>query len=97
MKRAKDELSIVQTVALNVRVKRKAAGLSQEELAYEAGIDRTYVSQVERGLRNLTISVLARIAKALKTSPDKLLIPGAPPVVKRAVSSKNSARTSTRN
>jgi transcriptional regulator with XRE-family HTH domain len=41
----------------------------------EAGLDRTYISQVERGKRNVTIVVLARIAKALKTTPDKLLVP----------------------
>jgi transcriptional regulator with XRE-family HTH domain len=54
---------------------RKAAGLSQEELAHEADLDRTYISQVERKQRNLTISVLARIARALATTPDKLLLP----------------------
>lgn len=88
MKRAKGDAAIIQTVARNVRAKRKAVGLSQEELAHEAGVDRTYVSQVERELRNLTISVLARIAKALKTSPDKLLIPGTTTALKRAAGSK---------
>lgn len=47
-----------------------ASGLSQEELAHDAGVDRTYISQVERALRNITVIVLARIAKALKTMPD---------------------------
>ena len=44
----------------------------------EAGIDRTYISQVERGTRNCTIVVLARLARAfeaLKTTPDQLLVP----------------------
>ncbi|MCK1717795.1 helix-turn-helix transcriptional regulator [Bradyrhizobium sp. 141] len=36
---------------------------------------RRYVSQVERGTRNCTIIVLARLAKALKTTPDRLLVP----------------------
>jgi transcriptional regulator with XRE-family HTH domain len=58
-----------------VRSRRRAAGLSQEELAHESEVDRTDVSQVERRLRNLTISVLARIARALGTTPDQLLIP----------------------
>lgn len=75
MKRAKHQSGIIQIVAQNVRTARKAAGLSQEELAHQAEIDRTYISQVERSQRNLTISVLARIAAALKTTPDKLLIP----------------------
>lgn len=83
MKRAKSDAVIILVVARNVRAKRKAAGLSQEELAHEADVDRTYVSQVERGQRNLTISVLARIAKALKTTPDTLLISGTSPAAKR--------------
>ena len=62
-------------MAHNVRVKRKAAGLSQEDLAHEAGVDRTYVSQVERRQRNLTISVLARLAAALHVAPAELLRP----------------------
>jgi transcriptional regulator with XRE-family HTH domain len=69
-----EEAAIVGVVADAVRRARKAAGLSQEELALEAGLDRTYISQVERRKRNVTIIVLAKIAKALNTSPDKLLI-----------------------
>ena len=75
MKRAAKDSRIIKVVAQNVRVARKAAGLSQEELAHEAQIDRTYISQVERKQRNLTISVLARIARALGVTPDKLLVP----------------------
>lgn len=69
-----DESGIIQVVAVAVRRARKALGLSQEDLALEAGLDRTYVSQVERGTRNCTIVVLARLARALKTTPDRLLI-----------------------
>jgi transcriptional regulator with XRE-family HTH domain len=74
MGRAQDEFGIIQTVARNVRAARIAGGLSQEELAHEADVDRTYVSQVERRKRNITIVVLARLAKALGTTPDRLLI-----------------------
>ncbi|WKA26386.1 helix-turn-helix domain-containing protein [Bradyrhizobium roseum] len=70
-----DGTRIIQVVAETVRRARKAAGLSQEDLALEADVDRTYISQVERGKRNVTIVVLARIAKALKTTPDRLLVP----------------------
>jgi transcriptional regulator with XRE-family HTH domain len=70
-----DETGIIAVVADAVRKARLAAGLSQEDLALEAGLDRTYISQVERGLRNVTIVVLARIASALKTTPDRLLVP----------------------
>jgi transcriptional regulator with XRE-family HTH domain len=69
-----DETGIIGVVAETVRRARKAAGLSQEDLALEAGLDRTYVSQVERGKRNVTIVVLARLASALRTTPDRLLV-----------------------
>ena len=62
---------IVTVLAQNVRRLRTAAKLSQEDLALEAGLDRTYISQVERSLRNVTIEVLARLAKALGTGRAK--------------------------
>ena len=74
-----DETGIIDVVAQTVRKARKAAGLSQEELGFEAGLDRTYISQVERGKRNVTIVVLARLATALKTTPDRLLMPARRP------------------
>lgn len=52
---------------------RQAAHLSQEELADRAAIHRTYVSQVERGLKSPTIVVLIRLAQALNTTPSKIL------------------------
>jgi transcriptional regulator with XRE-family HTH domain len=69
-----DKTGIVGVLADNVKRARKAAGLSQEQLAFEAGLDRTYVSQVERRMRNVTIIVLARLAAALGTTPDQLLL-----------------------
>lgn len=65
---------IIAIVATNVRRARVGLGLTQEQLAHEADVDRTYVSQVERGKRNLTVTVLARLAKALGTTPDRLLV-----------------------
>lgn len=70
-----EETGIIAVVAERVKRERKAAGLSQEELAFEAGLDRTYISQVERSKRNVTVVVLARIARALGTTPDRLLLP----------------------
>ena len=61
-------------VGRNVRRLREEAGLSQEKLALEAELDRTYVSGVERGVRNPTVTVVARIARALKIEPHKLLM-----------------------
>lgn len=50
-----------------VRLRRRVLGLSQEELAWRAGLNRTYISDVERGSRNLSLSTLERLAEALKT------------------------------
>ena len=55
-------------VARNIRRLRVAKGLSQEVLAVDAEIDRTYVSRLERGLENPTVAVLERIAKALSAN-----------------------------
>ena len=54
-------------VARNLRRLRVRKGLSQEVLAVDARIDRTYVSRLERGLENPTVAVLERMAGALGT------------------------------
>ncbi|MGA2543258.1 MAG: helix-turn-helix transcriptional regulator [Verrucomicrobiota bacterium] len=56
----------------NVRRFREAKGLSQEALAELAGLDRTYVSDIERGRRNLGIKNVARLAKALGCTTGEL-------------------------
>jgi transcriptional regulator with XRE-family HTH domain len=61
------------TFGRRVRELRKKRGLSQEALALEAGLDRSYVGGVERGERNLSLSNIHRIAKALSVKPDELL------------------------
>lgn len=57
----------------NVRRRREAIGLSQEALAEKADLDRTYVSGIERGVRNPTILSAARVATALKIPLAELL------------------------
>lgn len=64
---------IRKIVGRNVRRLREALKLSQEELGFRAGIDRTYVSGVERGVRNPTVTVLAKLAAALGSEPERLL------------------------
>jgi len=59
----------------NVRMVRQSIGLSQEALAHEAGLDRTYISSIERNLRNVSIGNIERIAQALQVDPRDLLDP----------------------
>ena len=60
-------------VGTNVKRLRQAKGLTQEQLAFEAKIDLTYVGGIERGRRNPSLLVIARIALALGTEPAILL------------------------
>lgn len=57
----------------NVRKFRQQKGLTQEQLAFEAQIDLTYVGGIERGKRNPSLLVMARIADALGMALTKLL------------------------
>jgi transcriptional regulator with XRE-family HTH domain len=66
-------MDVRQRVGSNVKKYRKERGLSQEQLAFECGLHRTYVSGVERGVRNPTVVILERIAVALKVDSSKLL------------------------
>lgn len=68
-------MDLRKLVGKNVRRLRGERGLSQEALAFEADLDRTYVSGVERGIRNPTVLIIGRLAKALKVAPDVLLHP----------------------
>lgn len=62
-------------VAWNVRRLRVQRGLSQEQFATDAGVDRSYVSRLERGLQNPTVVMLDRLAKALGLRAPDLLVP----------------------
>ena len=66
-------MDIRRRVGLNVKKLRVARDLSQEGLAFECGLHRTYISGVERGVRNPTVRVLQKIAAALKAPPSRLL------------------------
>jgi transcriptional regulator with XRE-family HTH domain len=61
-------------LSLNLRRIRVAKGISQERLAYDSGMDRSYVSGIERGIENPTIDVIDRLAKVLEISIDQLLV-----------------------
>jgi transcriptional regulator with XRE-family HTH domain len=60
-------------VGQNVRRLRTKKGLTQEQLAFEAKIDLTYVGGIERGERNPSLLVMVRIADALSVPVQKLL------------------------
>jgi transcriptional regulator with XRE-family HTH domain len=62
-----------ETFGRNVRRLRQKRGLTQEKLAFEAEIDLTYMGGIERGKRNPSLLVMARIAQALNVSLPKLL------------------------
>jgi transcriptional regulator with XRE-family HTH domain len=64
-----------QVLAVNTKALREARGLSQETLALEAEVDRTYVSQIERGVCNPSLRVLHQIAMTLKAPISDLLAP----------------------
>jgi transcriptional regulator with XRE-family HTH domain len=64
-----------ELVAKNMRRLRVARGLSQDAFAVDAGIDRTYVSRLERRLENPSVAVLARIAEALGVDIRELFDP----------------------
>ncbi|HCT3680636.1 TPA: helix-turn-helix transcriptional regulator [Acinetobacter baumannii] len=65
--------SLLSDVSQTLRILRKEKNLTQDELSYLAGLDRTYISGIERGIRNLTINSLEEIIKALNLSPDEFL------------------------
>jgi transcriptional regulator with XRE-family HTH domain len=60
-------------LARNVRRRREELGWSQEELADQAELHRTYVSGIERKVRNPTIEILERLAKALGVKASALI------------------------
>jgi transcriptional regulator with XRE-family HTH domain len=71
-----------ELVAWNLRRLRVGRGLSQENLAVDAGIDRTYVSRLERGLENPTVALLEQLALALDAGIAEFFAipaPGEPP------------------
>jgi transcriptional regulator with XRE-family HTH domain len=60
-------------VGRNIRAARERRGLAQDALAHEAGIHVTYLSGVENGRRNITLSVLERIARTLGVPETELV------------------------
>lgn len=61
-------------IGLAIRAKRTDKNWSQEELAFECGLHRTYIGAVERGEKNLTLKNLIRIARALDVTASEIML-----------------------
>lgn len=66
-------MGIRATFAGNLKRLRAEKGISQEELAHRAGLDRTYISSLERQVYGASIDVVERLAKVLEVYPSDLL------------------------
>ena len=73
----KRNASLRDVVAYNIRSRRVDMALSQEDLALSAELDRTYVSAVERGVWNISLSNIERLSEVLEVEPWRLLKPPA--------------------
>jgi transcriptional regulator with XRE-family HTH domain len=65
---------IRKIVGRNVRTLREVRGFSQEELSFECGLHRTYISGIERGVRNPTVLIVEKIAVSLDVAAERLLV-----------------------
>lgn len=66
-------MDLVQLLGKNVKRERQRLGLTQEAVADEAGMRRSYLSDIERGVRNPSVHALGRLAMALKMDAADLL------------------------
>ncbi|MBI3887578.1 helix-turn-helix transcriptional regulator [Candidatus Microgenomates bacterium] len=65
--------AVSKSIGKNVRQIREKKNITQEQLAFDAGLNRAYIGYIERGERNPSTETLVKIAKALKVSPKDLL------------------------
>jgi len=70
---SRDEKIFLEQIGNRIRELRIEAKLSQEKLAFESDLDRTYIGSVERGERNISVINLRKIADALKYKTSDLL------------------------
>ena len=66
-------MNLVSLFGENVRYYRLQKGMTQEQLGIKASMERGYVSELERGIRNPTVDALGRLAVALDVAPPLLL------------------------
>jgi transcriptional regulator with XRE-family HTH domain len=74
-----DPMDLRQAFAANLRRLRHAKGISQEDLAHEAAINRSYISKLEKAASYPGLEIIAKLATVLEVEPAKLLrMPSAP-------------------
>lgn len=66
-------MDLRETFAANLRRMRNAKGLSQDDLAYEANVSRSYLGQLEKGEYYASLKIVGRLAEVLEVEPDELL------------------------
>lgn len=66
-------MDIHERLGRNLRRLRQENGWSQEEFAFEAGVHRTYISDLERGARNPSLTIIGKLAVAFQVEPGRLL------------------------
>lgn len=66
--------TLLECLGNAIVARRYSLSYSQQDLAQRAGVNRSYLSDVERGLRNITLSTLENIAQALNMTPSELLL-----------------------
>jgi transcriptional regulator with XRE-family HTH domain len=66
-------MDLRQVFAANLRRLRHERGISQETLAYEADVNRTYISKLEKGMSYAGLEVIGKLAAVLETEPAQLL------------------------
>lgn len=66
-------MDLRDTFATNLRRLRHDKGLSQDELAYETEISRSYLSQIEKGKFHVSLKIIGRLAEVLKVDPAEFL------------------------
>lgn len=65
--------TITKAFGLAIQARRQELKLSQEDLAFRAAVHRTYISQLERGIKSPTLNVIAALAEALELAPHQLI------------------------
>lgn len=66
-------MDLREVFATNLRRLRNAKGLSQDDLAYDAGMSRSYLSQLEKGSFYVSIKILGKLAEKLEVEPAEFL------------------------